>query len=590
MNNTSLGDQRLDYTSYAAVIKEKKANKDSKCSQLAQQTIAVSNNAPAPKTKNTTFTKKKGGNTGCCIFQLWKTRKKKRKSTVYPVEQFSPMTSVKNFNKTHDNVEPVTAQSSLSDPTKENNVTTLSSKPSSEYNSLFPKTLSHTEEDSIDHRSQSTNSISEEYSKSTTPQSSPISLLMPSIKTIHSLEDLRDKEEKSLTPRSQRIADACHITSSLSKFSRKELKEVLQSIEDQAEQWIQPGQEGAGHRKLAVQYLYTQFSTFYESVSSEEEIHIPQSIYVLAHEILKRVGNFEQISSSAGRGNFGEVSLFKIGSITLAVKTAKCVDDAEVEHEINMYCSLNPQQQQGVIPFFGITKDKELLLEAALLGSWDRKYNLDEVTQTKESPDYNALKKDIKSFLLSLQYFHNEEKNSNQKVHIDLKPANILIDKEGNSKLCDLGSVCQTIDKNGGDPATTPMFYPIDLLKFSSKYNAKSDVWQLGLAVFLMLSKKHLFLEVGIIENPNCLPMQLMYALSEKLGFIAQNSGNSEKADQQRAEYQEKIDKAIDNLSLSENAPWLEVFLKKSLRIDTEERFSETQLLEFIFNAEEVQG
>ncbi len=400
-------------------------------------------------------------------------------------------------------------------------------------------------------------------------------LSMPSLKTIQlSKTLLRDKEaveKEALTPRSQKISDECHISAKKSTLSRKEAQAILTKINSEAKEWIQEGKEGWEHRKLALQYLYTQFSMFCANMPAEQ-VHVPQPIYALTHEILKRENNFKEVGCNVSNGSCGTISTFEIGSIKLAVKTALSKQESSLRNEIKIYASLSEKQQHGVIPFFGEANDgKELILEYTPHQSWDKKYPVDKPV------DMKVLKQDLQSFLSSLADFHAIEENGDQKIHVDLKPANILIDEKGVFKLCDLGGVLNALDNRDKEVYTTPRFFPIDTLKKGRdcQLSTKSDIWQLGLSLYHLVSRSDLFIDTKWLLEKK-VDRLIQYKLAEKLGFLP-----NEKEPQKKQESAQKdIHTAID--ALSEDADWLKPVLKNSLCINPKERLSAEQLLALI--------
>ncbi|KRX03955.1 Protein kinase-like domain [Pseudocohnilembus persalinus] len=102
--------------------------------------------------------------------------------------------------------------------------------------------------------------------------------------------------------------------------------------------------------------------------------------------------------------------------------------------------------------------------------------------------------------LLSIQYLHKQEI-----VYRDLKPENLLIDREGHIKITDFGFAKQLRNDRTYTLCGTPEYLAPEIIKGSQDGYGKSvDWWALGILIFEMLSGYPPFYDnepVGIYEK-----------------------------------------------------------------------------------------
>ena len=85
---------------------------------------------------------------------------------------------------------------------------------------------------------------------------------------------------------------------------------------------------------------------------------------------------------------------------------------------------------------------------------------------------------------LSMQYLHKHEI-----VYRDLKPENLLIDREGHIKITDFGFAKQLENDRTYTLCGTPEYLAPEIIKGSKiGYGKSVDWWALGILVFEMLS------------------------------------------------------------------------------------------------------
>ncbi|GMS99539.1 hypothetical protein PENTCL1PPCAC_21714, partial [Pristionchus entomophagus] len=109
------------------------------------------------------------------------------------------------------------------------------------------------------------------------------------------------------------------------------------------------------------------------------------------------------------------------------------------------------------------------------------KQNLDDWLYSNNTRDLNRAKSWFKQLASAVGYLHKENK-----IHRDLKPYNILFDKNDRIKICDLGLVANRAMKNGQEidakrtkNTGTPMYMAPE--QNEGNYSSKVDIFSLGL-------------------------------------------------------------------------------------------------------------
>lgn len=95
------------------------------------------------------------------------------------------------------------------------------------------------------------------------------------------------------------------------------------------------------------------------------------------------------------------------------------------------------------------------------------------------------VKKFMKQIAQGIGYLH-----SNNIIHCDLKPSNILVTDSGNIKIIDFGNSCAGIN---GKMLLCTITYRAPEMTGYHRFNNKVDIWSYGCIVYYLQTKMHLF-------------------------------------------------------------------------------------------------
>jgi len=97
-----------------------------------------------------------------------------------------------------------------------------------------------------------------------------------------------------------------------------------------------------------------------------------------------------------------------------------------------------------------------------------------------------------KEILTGIDYLH-----SCNIMHRDIKPANILLLKNNQIKIGDLGSVKNLNESVAKSDVGTPLYMSPEMIKFKNdktiNITTKTDIWSIGLVIYELLTLKRLF-------------------------------------------------------------------------------------------------
>ncbi|KAL1936115.1 hypothetical protein VTP01DRAFT_249 [Rhizomucor pusillus] len=185
-----------------------------------------------------------------------------------------------------------------------------------------------------------------------------------------------------------------------------------------------------------------------------------------------------QTIDELGRGNGGTVC--KVLHVrTNTVMARKII---HVEANINVRKQIMRELQfmhdcnsKHIVSFYGAFMnggDISICMEYMDIGSLDRIYK-------KHGPiPMDVLKKITYAIVDGLIYLYDEHRI----IHRDLKPSNVLVNSQGQIKLCDFGVSGQLINSVADTFVGTSSYMSPERI-MGSPYSVKSDVWSLGITL-----------------------------------------------------------------------------------------------------------
>lgn len=195
-----------------------------------------------------------------------------------------------------------------------------------------------------------------------------------------------------------------------------------------------------------------------------------------------------------GRGGFGTVNkmVHRKSNITLAVKRIRSTVDEKEQKQLLMDLEvvMNSNECPFIVQFYGaLFKEGDCWICMELMDtSLDKFYKFIYERMKKRIPE-QILGKVTVATVKALNYLKEELKI----IHRDVKPSNILLDREGNIKLCDFGISGQLVDSiaRTRDAGCRPYMAPERIDPQGSKgYDVRSDVWSLGITLMEVATGK----------------------------------------------------------------------------------------------------
>ena len=227
-------------------------------------------------------------------------------------------------------------------------------------------------------------------------------------------------------------------------------------------------------------------SYYYNQISNKLSIKIKK--YGKEHnykEYPKTDLSFYKIGRSLGHGAFGKVNiaLHVLSGHIVAIKSFNKKKNIfslnKIKNEIKIMSKL--RKSNNIVKLFEFFETNDyycLVMENVVGGNL-----LNTINKMNKIPE-NLSKIIFKQLILTLKYIH-----SNNIVHRDIKPDNILLDLNNTIKLCDFG-VSKIISKGEltDDSCGTPAFIAPEIL-LEKPYNPyATDIWSCGVVLYVMIT------------------------------------------------------------------------------------------------------
>jgi len=214
----------------------------------------------------------------------------------------------------------------------------------------------------------------------------------------------------------------------------------------------------------------------------------PDTSFEFTSEDLKDLGEM-------GRGNYGFVNKMiheKSGTI-MAVKRIRSTVEERDQKQLLMDLDVVMRSNDCpyIVQFYGaLFKEGDCWICMELMDiSLDKFYKF-VYTELQSSIPEEIIGKITVATVKALNYLKEKLKI----IHRDVKPSNILLDRNGNIKLCDFGISGHLVDSiaKSRDAGCRPYMAPerIDPQTLSRGYDVRSDVWSLGITLMELTTGK----------------------------------------------------------------------------------------------------
>jgi len=219
-------------------------------------------------------------------------------------------------------------------------------------------------------------------------------------------------------------------------------------------------------------------------------------------EYIEKIGSGSQGSVWKGKDKTGRVVAIKITRLTRWHGLDKLEKEVNALKKISLSPNCNPYIVCYYDSYHDVESNKFILVMEFIDGE-----NLTKYSNRLRKANSKYLTKDIylitKDIATGIQILHD-----NDIIHRDIKPDNIVIDKNKTPKLVDFGLVCETIKCDYREEkidcckgnAGTPNYMAPEVLNLSVAYFA-SDIWSFGATIYYSITGKTLYPKVKTISQ-----------------------------------------------------------------------------------------
>ena len=212
----------------------------------------------------------------------------------------------------------------------------------------------------------------------------------------------------------------------------------------------------------------------------------------------RKIGRYE-VKKILGRGAFGEVYQAHDGQLDrlVAIKVprmSRLKSSAALQTYLNEARALAKMDHPAIIPIYdvGTTSEYPCYVVSKLVEGTDL-----QVLQQAETVPVEQVVKIVSRIADALHYAHKKGL-----VHRDVKPANILVDQQGEAYLADFGIALKDDDiGEGPEYVGTPIYMsPEQVSGTSHRLDGRSDIFSLGVVLYELLTGRRPFRSDSDIE------------------------------------------------------------------------------------------
>jgi serine/threonine protein kinase len=193
-----------------------------------------------------------------------------------------------------------------------------------------------------------------------------------------------------------------------------------------------------------------------------------------------------------GKGSHGIVYQGRYAHREKLVAVKKVRDTPSSRHELDALQIL--QEAPHIVQYIDACKDRDgdLLLIMELCAGVSAQELVERVRGGEDRMTERELRRFAQGMVMALLHCHEREY-----LFGDVKPQNVMVSADGEATMIDLGCV-----RNGlafERPLGTPLFFAPE--KFQHTFGLKSDVWSLGVVLYMLVAGHHPYVHMPHYEK-----------------------------------------------------------------------------------------